>query len=562
MPCPMAHFGGPFSFVFTNGYTVAMRKNAEQNIEAFSSRANTPVAMPSELPQSPVSGMREMATGMRKKTTSATIEKDDADDTDREILDFVVDKVEFIETPKQAEARRERYERIAKKAKQLSEALQSELERRWYTGDTSFDYMDYERDLSDLLSDEILDEQPVGVGANATKKLEFMSGMVAFQKSAEGEERQLIDPATGDLLTEKTVFKTGEDDKSYRSTTYLRSKDLNKKKADIEHLYFASREQLARKHLEKYAEFYGFDIDDYPVDETAFGRRMLEHSASIRREFVSAMFDKLLGLNVVPATVLMTDGEELYSRQKGIKGAVGLGHPAAGLLTKDGVIRAIAEDRPHSAIESLMRLAVLHDGVGYSDGHTDNGLADKQKKHKPQRVWGIDFGFSLPLHYRAKNGDILSDDRIRSAPIQFIEKNKSLVLDDEARASLRTVLQETMDHLAYKKMMVKDIVESLQERKRLMALPEEVKNGSVARLIRELFVFAYEVEGKPEMTRQIALKEMGLFLRWLGKVVKTGRPRMPGTDMAPGLFARLPEVQDMILSQQKTAINDEVDNLL
>jgi hypothetical protein len=55
---------------------------------------------------------------------------------------------------------------------------------------------------------------------------------------------------------------------------------------------------------------------------------------------------------------------------------------------------------------------------------------------------------------------------------------------------------------------------------------------------------------------------MGLFLRWLGKVVKTGRPRMPGTDMAPGLFARLPEVQDMILSQQKTAINDEVDNLL
>ncbi|MCA9389034.1 MAG: hypothetical protein KC585_00335 [Candidatus Magasanikbacteria bacterium] len=473
-------------------------------------------------------------------------------------------EVTLEETPEQAEYRRIRNAELIKATHDFDQKISDLLERRWMEGQSvSVDYAERLQDLSIVNEGEINSLEYINGGANGTRLLFLTTpntkkgdtktaSMPVFEKSFGGEKTQIIDPATGDLLTLRNNWVTQPDGTKYRQTTYARSGD-NEGPATLkrEKIFFKSREMFEEAYQANFAKYYAYPPEQYPVDKTGFGLRHLEVGKTLKREYVCAAIDALFGLHTVPTTTLITDGEELYSRQKGILKTQVLSDPEA---ATGQLIGAVIHKEPHPAKQSLVRLAVLHDLVENTDGHLGNILLDKPDKKGYQELHGIDFGYSLPLHTQLKTGEIVSSDPIKSGAIQLVELDPDLRLDNEAMNTIKTVYEEVKDYLLFKSLDKVDSKIDDKTRQRLASLSDTVKSGETAKLLYELLAFAFEVEGKPEITRAITKKEFSLFMGRVEHILETGRPRMPKTDFYHGKFARIGELQEQILGEQKTPI--------
>ncbi|MCA9391556.1 MAG: hypothetical protein KC582_04865, partial [Candidatus Magasanikbacteria bacterium] len=332
------------------------------------------------------------------------------------------------ETSWQAGERRRRHLELVKESKKFDNRINDLLEQRWMEGQiSSLDYQTRLHDLTILNDGNIVSTEIINGGANGTKLLFLtdpaikksntnVAKVAVFEKAFGGEMAQIIDPATGDLLTIQNNFIPSSDGKMIRETSYRATENKHGPTAlKKDKIYYKSREMFEEAYQAKYANFYQYDVDQYPIDRTAIGLRHTEVGKTLRREYVCAAIDVLFGLSTVPTTVLTTDGEELFSRQKGLLKTHVLSDPEAGT---GRLISSIVQQEPHPAKKSLMRLAVLHDLAENTDGHLGNVLLDKPNKKGYQSLHGIDFGHSFPLHTQLKTGEVVSNDSIKSAAIQ------------------------------------------------------------------------------------------------------------------------------------------------
>lgn len=465
-------------------------------------------------------------------------------ESEPEMVDF--HRVTLIETEAQAEARRARNQRIAKEARFISKRITGIVEGHWMNG--AKEALDYSHDLEVLNEGEVVERVKLGEGANGTRLLEIEYGhelVIAFEKSESAEKAQLINPANGELITAHTRFEMQPDKTLVKNIEFTPSaryqdSDINKNAR----AFYESRELYEDIYVGSQANFYGIDRDKLPAVKSEYGLRMVEVGRSVVREYICASIDAITGLHVVPVTVLKTDGEELYSRQKGLQQMVELALPESQKGT-DALITALLKRQDHPGKKDLMRLAVLHDLVEHSDGHEGNVMMDEDDKGGELQVRGIDFGYSFPYHFLDAKGEVTSRDTIMSAAIQLVELDPGLKLDDEALQSLRDVYNSISDFLKYQEMKENPDI-SAKERARLEALPEEVKTGLVAKLLSKLITMAYEREGEPEVTAAIAKKEAKLFMDRLANIIKTGRPRLPNRGLKEGRFSRLPGLTERV----------------
>lgn len=473
-----------------------------------------------------------------------------------EVADFY--DVTFIETREMADKRRARNRRLVMESQAISKRISDALETRWLDGaKETADIFEYRHDLKALTEGEVVETVNVGAGANDTKLLEIEYGhelVNAFQKAESAEIAQIINPANGDLITAHTKYERQPDGTFVRSTEFAPSRshsdeDLDKRAKEA----FKYREAFEEDFVAGQALFYGVDPEQMPAVKSEYGLRGVEVGRSVVREYVCASMDAVLGLHVVPVTVLATDGEELFSRQKGLQDAVDFANAGSG---GDALIAALLQRQDHPAKASLMRLAVLHDLVEHTDAHDGNVMMDEADGPQ-QRLHGIDFGYSFPYHYQSADGSVTSRDTVMSAAMQLVELDPALKLDQGALDSLRSVRDGIADYLKYQSMKGGEKI-SNDERARLEALPEEVKKGEVAKLLSKLITMAYEVEGKPEVTAAVAKKEAELFLQRLDNVIKTGRPRLPNRGLQEKCFSRIPELAERINTVMKSQLKGKM----
>lgn len=465
---------------------------------------------------------------------------------DEQPVDFY--DVNAVETRAMAEKRRKRNRRLVMESQAISKRIGDVLETRWLDGAQEMpDIHEYRHTLKALTEGKVTETINVGAGANGTKMLEIEYGhelVTAFQKAESSELGQLINPANGDLITAHVSFERQPDGTFLRSTEFAPSpRRYSNSFHEGQKKSFEYRETFEAAYFAKQAKFYGLDPSQMPAAKTEYGLRAVEVGRSVVREYVCASVDAIVGFHVVPVTVLSTDGEELFSRQKGLKDASELAGAASGA---EALIAALLQRKDHPAKVSLMRLAVLHDLVEHTDAHDGNVMLD-------DAAHGIDFGYSFPYHFEEVDGTVTSRDTIMSAAMQLVELDPSLKLDEAAMNSLIGIREGIADYLKYQNMRDGEKI-SGEERARLEALPEEVKKGEVAKLLSKLITMAYEVEGKPEVTAAIAKKEAELFMMRLDGIIKTGRPRLPFKGLKESQFTRIPELAERINTVRRTQL--------
>lgn len=410
--------------------------------------------------------------------------------------------------------RRKEIQEILTQAGELDEELKKHFLTTSETGslESSIDKIEAIETLSS--GEEVVESRKNAAGqenVSVTTKREYAGDppRIAFAKPQSGEPLYGHDDETGKSYKILRVFKNG---KMFERREYL------KKTSDIEaeNEEFAFRE--AKKYLPVYkrniAEAYGIDSTEVPLDEEQFAAHFgIEDGKSTLREYVVSRLNEVMGMNVVPLTVLRKEqnGADYASVQEAVKGTDPEKAPRE--LKKEDIQNIINKirtgDTASPEVRSLVRIATLDRLIKSTDRHMGNFLMDPASGE----IKGIDNGLSLGLSSKTQEG-IKPLRPLRSFPLEIVNKFPDLKLDAEQLEHFKSFYGDTKEYLAFKENLGKGNI--LEEKAREAEM--QIK-GEKFRYVSKLFRLLHGNE-------KIAQAEAKEFFKNIAYIIDHGRPEI------------------------------------
>lgn len=410
--------------------------------------------------------------------------------------------------------RRREIQEILTEANELDEELKKHFLTTSETGSltASIDKIEAIETLSS--GEEVVESRKNAAGqenVSVTTRREYAGDppRIAYAKPQSGEPLYGHDDQTGKSFKILRVFKNG---KMYERREFL------KKTGDTEEENEEFAFRNAKKYLPVYkrniAEAYGIDPSEVPLNEDQFAAHFgIEAGKSTLREYIVSRINEVLGMDVVPLTVLRKEqnGADYASVQEAVRGS-DPEQPPRPLADEDieRIVKKIQSgDTSSPEVRSLVRIATLDRLVKSTDRHRGNFMIDPVSGE----IKGIDNGLSLGLSSQTEEG-VKPLRPLRSFPMEILNKFPDLKVDDAQIAHLKSFYGDTKEYLAYKESLGKG---SFMEEKAKEA--EMQIKGEKFRYISKLFRLLHGNE-------KIAQAEAKEFFRNIAYVIDHGRPEI------------------------------------
>lgn len=352
-----------------------------------------------------------------------------------------------------------------------------------------------------LRNGKIITTTDIQSGSNGAKRLllrlEKAKTMVAFQKGQHQEYvRIVIDGVMYDVINTivesegEMIIKT-----QYHETKFLPGQD--KKQL---HARYARDVKDQKFVYDKQEELYNIPQRSIEYSDEV-GLRFVPTGKTVYHEMGVSVIAELAGLQVYPLTTLTTDGEMLYSRQKGIERMHPLSIKGEAYNT---YLESIVKNTNHPAHASLIKCACLHYLVKYTDGHKGNVMVkideDPKSPYYGQIIEFnvIDGGYAWSREESTGKGRQISDE-LYSIPMDLVAEYPGLILDRAIRNELQALYTELQD-----------------------------TQSASYHAVMKMLELMYGINGDPESTFAIADKEFTFFLERMKHVIETGRPGLIG----------------------------------
>jgi hypothetical protein len=358
--------------------------------------------------------------------------------------------------------------------------------------------------------------RPELVGENALERwvLSEKDGRVtedAFAKRQTGELALLYDETTG--TSYKVLQAMGKDGLVHTEYKALRSKN------DPTAIAAKNLEAARKEKTALLVETHGVAPEKL-LHPQELALRWIEHGHTTRAEVAASVIDEALGWNLVPTTVLREEQGDLLSLQKRVEGQPMESEELEGYLENP---------REQPGARSMMRLACLDYLLMSSDRHPNNFFSQPETN----TYAAIDNGYALgrsvkkmvrerdPVTGRwAEREEYVPVGGFISLPMELTKRDPTWKLDEEARQSLKNMRDAVVSYTAAR--------EGRLSAEEVAALPPDVREGKMAKLLSDTFRFLHErVDDKGRVdpdSSKIAALEAHLFIRRVSYLVEHRRP--------------------------------------
>lgn len=339
-------------------------------------------------------------------------------------------------------------------------------------------------------------EGALNVNAVTRRTYEGTPPRTAYVKAESGESSYGANEA-GSAWVKKTR-RWNEDSRQFSTI----ETDLDD--ADRQILGFMVKNQ--QKFREDIAKYYGVAADELPIKPNEFSYRIgVESGTGHLREYATSRISELFNLHAVPLTAVRTetDRSELASVQEAVKATDPENPPRP--MDKELFDELVAQGPQHPGAKSLMNIACLDYLIRNLDRHHENILYDPESKAFQGIDHGLAFGLSATEQLTDTDNQPVGWDRIRSVPLEIIQKYPDWTLDEETRGSLKKVFDAIVDYT------------KRRETRTGAEAPSPTTEGFEAKFLTKLFRTVYKNE-------QIASKEINAFALRLKTLIEKGRP--------------------------------------
>ncbi len=447
------------------------------------------------------------------------------------------------------ETPQDRYERQRREEnRQILDRAQS-IDQRYFTAAGSWpDNLDKKIEKIDLaetlaygeeIKRELIGEQ--GFNAITRRTYEGVNGTaVAYVKPRAGDLTYEYDPETDEVYDVRQQWN--EDAQRMELVSEVTEDEYTQ--LSVKEWY--KNQDNARRVI---ALHYEVPIDEIPRQKRMTERLGITEGSLPLREYAASRIDQMLGLDVVPLTVLREEPEQhdIVSVQEAVK-TTDPQRPPRVMTPNDflfvaGRVPGFTENTgpEHPAAKSMMRIAALHWLIKSADAHLGNVIYDQAA----QKYYSIDNGVSLgPSFVESEGEEPRSVNPHVSAPLEIVNDFPDWKLDDEAIEGLKRFYEETMQYLKERESAVEENgpisrpdsgIKQLTSLFRLLYQNESAAKKEAMELLKKISYLIHN--GRPPILEKADTFESGKLLDGLKTEEEARRKRLEQSTANEGAAA-------------------------